>query len=66
MNLLYIARDIAYTRYKFKMIRYYGFLANRVRGKLLPIVNDLLGLTRNIVVRPISFIDLMKKSALKL
>lgn len=25
----------------FRMIRYYGFLANRVRGKLLPIVNEL-------------------------
>jgi hypothetical protein len=26
----------------FRMIRYYGFLANRVRGKLLPKVYDLL------------------------
>lgn len=27
----------------FRMIRYYGFLAHRVRGKLLPIVYQLLG-----------------------
>jgi len=27
----------------FRMIRYYGFLANRIRGKILPIVYDLLG-----------------------
>ena len=27
----------------FRMIRYYGFLANRVRGKLLPLVYQLLG-----------------------
>lgn len=27
----------------FRMIRYYGFLAHRVRGKLLPIVRKLLG-----------------------
>ncbi len=27
----------------FRMIRYYGFLAHRVRGKLLPIVYELLG-----------------------
>jgi hypothetical protein len=26
----------------FRVIRYYGFLANRVRGKLLPLVNKLL------------------------
>jgi len=44
----------------FKMIRYYGFLANRVRGELLPIVNDLLGVTPNFVTKTISFIDLMK------
>ena len=28
----------------FRMIRYYGFLANRVRGTLLPIVSQVLGL----------------------
>ncbi len=27
----------------FRMIRYYGFLANRVRGKLLPLVYSLIG-----------------------
>lgn len=30
----------------FRMIRYYGFLANRVRGKLLPIVNALTDTTQ--------------------
>lgn len=30
----------------FRMIRYYGFLANRVRGKLLPIVYTLLNQTK--------------------
>ena len=44
----------------FKMIRYYGFLANRVRGELLPIVNDLLFLAHKVVTSTISFIDLMK------
>jgi len=29
----------------FRMIRYYGFLANRVRAKLLPLVHQLLGQT---------------------
>lgn len=29
----------------FRLIRYYGFLANALRGKLLPIVNKLLNLT---------------------
>jgi hypothetical protein len=27
----------------FCMIRYYGFLANRLRGKLLPIIHKLIG-----------------------
>lgn len=27
----------------FRMIRYYGFLANSIRGKLLPIIYQLLG-----------------------
>lgn len=31
----------------FRMIRYYGFLAHRVRGKLLPLVYQLLGQARN-------------------
>lgn len=44
----------------FKMIRYYGFLANRVRSDLLPIVNNLLGKTRSFISKPISFIDLLK------
>lgn len=41
--LEFIARLIAHVpdRY-FRNIRYYGFLANRVRGKFMPIVNRLL------------------------
>ena len=35
----------------FRMIRYYGFLANRVRGKLLPLVYQLLGLKIEISFR---------------
>lgn len=31
----------------FRMIRYYGFLANRVRGKLLPIVYQHIGQNKN-------------------
>ena len=31
----------------FRMIRYYGFLSNRVRGKLLPKVRQLLGQNDN-------------------
>jgi hypothetical protein len=36
----------------FRMIRYYGILANRVRGKLLPIVYDLI----DQIVKPATFI----------
>ena len=36
----------------FRMIRYYGILANRVRGKLLPIVYDLI----DQIVKPVTFI----------
>lgn len=39
----FIARLIAHIPDKnFRNIRYYGFLANRVRGKLMPIVQNLL------------------------
>jgi hypothetical protein len=31
----------------FRMIRYYGFLANRIRGKLLPLVYELIGQQNN-------------------
>lgn len=43
----FIARLIAHIPDKnFRNIRYYGFLANRVRGKLLPIVQKLIGAKR--------------------
>ncbi len=35
----------------FKMVRYYGFLANRKRGELLPKVYTALGLKVPAVVR---------------
>lgn len=42
--LEFIARLIYHIPDKnFRCIRYYGFLANRVRGKLLPIVHNLIG-----------------------
>ena len=40
----FIARLIRHIPDKnYRMIRYYGFLSNRVRGKLLPIVHKLIG-----------------------
>jgi len=43
----FIARLISHIPDKnFRNIRYYGFLANRVRGKLLPIVYELLNMKR--------------------
>ena len=42
----FIARLICHIPDKnFRNIRYYGFLANRVRGKLLPLVYKLLKMT---------------------
>jgi hypothetical protein len=46
----------------FRMIRYYGFLANRVRGKLLPIVYQLLQQNNNSITPPPSFAELLKKN----
>src|SRR5437762_1324998 len=44
----FIARFIQHIPdLNFRMIRYYGFLANRVRGKLLPIVYQHIGQTKN-------------------
>jgi len=44
----FIARFISHIPDKgFRLIRYYGFLANRVRGKLLPIVYNLIGQRKN-------------------
>lgn len=45
----------------FQMIRYYGFLANRVRGKLLPIVYNLLDQPERNAIK-ITFPDLLKKT----
>ena len=45
------------------MIRYYGSLANRVRGKLLPIIYALLGQQQDLDSnQKISFASLMKKT----
>lgn len=46
----------------FRMIRYYGFLANRVRAKLLPIVYQLLGQENKEAPTPLIFAELMQKS----
>ena len=45
----------------FRMIRYYGFLAHRVRSKLLPIVYQLLGQNNPPSTRPTSFAELMQQ-----
>ena len=46
----------------FRMIRYYGFLANRVRGKLLPFVYALLGQQKINLQNNTSFADLLKQN----
>jgi hypothetical protein len=47
----------------FRMIRYYGFLAHRVRGKLLPLVYKLLGQDNhdNVVSAP-TYAELIQKN----
>jgi hypothetical protein len=45
----------------FRMIRYYGFLANRVRGKYLPLVYQLLGQEKKHSQRPPTFSELIQK-----
>src|SRR3990167_8480105 len=45
----------------FRMIRYYGFLANRVRGKLLPLVYQLLGQKIEANKTAPNYVELMKK-----
>jgi hypothetical protein len=45
----------------FRMIRYYGFLANRVRGQLLPLVYQLLG-QKIEDGQPPTYADLMQNS----
>jgi hypothetical protein len=46
----------------FRMLRYYGFLANRVRGKLLPIVYNLLGQNNCTPNTTPSFAELIQKN----
>lgn len=46
----------------FRMIRYYGFLANRVRGTLLPLVYQLLGQTVNKEKPAPTYAQLMMKN----
>jgi hypothetical protein len=46
----------------FRMIRYYGFLAHRVRGKWLPIVYQLLKQDHNNTTTPPTFAELIQKN----
>lgn len=46
----------------FKMVRYYGFLANRVRGELLPLVRALLGQEPNPKIYNLKYAELMQKT----
>jgi hypothetical protein len=46
----------------FRMLRYYGFLANRVRGKLLPVVYQLLQQENNAHFTTPSFAELIQKN----
>jgi len=46
----------------FRMIRYYGFLAHRLRGKLLPLVHQLLGQNKTQATSVSSYSDLIKKN----
>lgn len=59
----FIARFIQHIPdLNFRMIRYYGFLANRVRGNLLPHVYQLIGQNKNDTKSiPPTYADLIKK-----
>lgn len=46
----------------FRMIRYYGFLAHRVRGKLLSIVHQLIGQQNEADAPSLTYAELMQKS----
>jgi hypothetical protein len=46
----------------FRMIRYYGFLSNRVRGKLLPLVYSILGQQNVDNKNNTSFADLLQQN----
>ena len=59
----FIARFIQHIPDKgFRMIRYYGFLSHRLRGKLLPIVYHLLGQEDKNTTSSVTFAQLMQKS----
>jgi len=60
----FIARLVRHIPDKgFRMIRYYGFLANRVRGKLLPIVRKLLGQDADPLHAPkLRYADMLKNA----
>jgi hypothetical protein len=45
----------------FRMVRHYGFLSNRKRGTLLPIVNKELGQREIISSYPISYAQMKKR-----
>jgi hypothetical protein len=45
----------------FRMIRYYGFLAHRIRGKLLPLVYSLLNQQNNTPNSPPTYSELIQK-----
>lgn len=46
----------------FRMIRYYGFLANRLRGQLLPLVHQLLGQKSEAEQSATIYAELMQKA----
>ena len=43
----------------FKMVRYYGFLSNRLRGAMLPVIYEQLDQTLSLI-KPLSFAAMMK------
>lgn len=58
----FIARFVQHIPDKgFRMVRYYGFLANRVRGELLPVVYQLLGQENKTPSPPPTFAALIQK-----
>jgi hypothetical protein len=58
----FIARFVQHIPDKdFRMIRYYGFLANRIRGKLLPIVYKLLNQENNAKTKTPTYAELIQK-----
>lgn len=46
----------------FRMIRYYGFLSNKLRSKLLPRVYQVLGQQGRSLLRPPSWVELIQKN----